>query len=478
MASRQPFSSQSILYILLDYVDEKKKYDLDIIHRALESTVVVAASVVGGIRLPGLGVGVLGPPFTRILRLSPVRNNLPGILSSLNSMVDGLTPVQRGTEVSVEVSEALDTVVAEAAAFSLAATHPLQVVVITWGPVHVLTEAFTLLLNHSHARCLRAVHVAGVENILHGALLQENVPAGDAAGGVWVTAASYSPDPYTFTALFKSWLGETKGKEPHIQLIIPAAICEDHQDPLTLLVDMQEIMVNPACLPSTVASRLTINNNIYRTVSTTQGTSVFIVDLEVVKRVTCSSVATALFGQACYLVPTGATSLSFSDIWENKQYVAALCEQLAERDEGLLARVRAAPGAITPLVAIFPATHCSALSMVHVAPAELMLAERHLDEQPQEVPDKVGKELKKRLASLNVSDLRLEDQASYLIPTLTQHFTKTTRGGGPRARQQMNTTFAHVATSGTRNSRPPPQHPAFMNYPQPSTRVARRGGRI
>ncbi|KAK7086071.1 hypothetical protein SK128_016467, partial [Halocaridina rubra] len=86
-----------------------------------------------------------------------------------------------------------------------------------------------------------------------------------------------------------------------------------------------------------------------------------VVEIEVLKRVSGSSVASSLFGQPIYLMPTGATSLSFEDIWENRQYVSCLSRQLNEKDEGLLSRVLASPGTLTALVAIFPASHCNGL---------------------------------------------------------------------------------------------------------------------
>ncbi|XP_042239262.1 uncharacterized protein LOC121877540 isoform X1 [Homarus americanus] len=421
---------------------------------------------------------MLGPPFSRLLRLSPVRNNLTGVLSSLGRLQEDLVPGQRGTEMNIPVSEALDAVVADAASFTPASHQPLQLVVITWSPVHLLTETFRLVLNHAHARYLSAVHVAGVKSLLRrGTLLQEEeedtFPAGDAAGGVWVTAATYPPDPYTFTGLFKSWLSETKGKDPHIHVKFPAE--GDDKNPFTLLFDVEELMVDPVCLPSTIASRLSLHHNLLRTVSTTQGNTIPVVELEVMRRVKCPSLATTIFGQSFYLVPTGATSLSFTDIWENKQCVAAISEQLAAWDEGLLARATGAPGALTPLVAILAAPHCSALSLVHVSPAELLLAERHLDTHHQEVPDKVRREMEQRLESLDVSDLRLVDMATNLIPVLIQHFTKSPRGGGRVA--QQNTTIAHVPhQEPTRNARPLPQHPAFMDDDfQPDSHPMGRG---
>ncbi|XP_069938512.1 uncharacterized protein [Cherax quadricarinatus] len=444
MATRLPFSSQSILYVLLDYVDEDNRCDVEIIQKALECTVVLAAGVVGGTRLPGVGVGVLGPPFTRLLRLSPVRNNLPGLVSSLGRMLDHLTPAQRGTEMNLEVSEALDAVVEEAATFLPASSHPLQ--------------------------------VAGVESVLEGSQQQlQQLPGGDAVRGVWITAATYTPDPYTFTALFKSWLGETKGKDPHVHVTFPASSSD--QDTLTLLTDIQEVMLDPVCLPSAISSRLTIHHNLLRTVSTTQGSTVTVVELQVVKRVKCATLATVVFGHSYYLLPTGATSLPFNDIWENRQYVRAVAQQLLSRDEALLARATGPVGSITPMVAILPAPHCSALSLVHVAPAELLLAERHLDTHHLDVPDKVSREMEERLTSLEVSDVKLVDLTSSLIPTLIQHFTKTPRGGGGRLGQVNNTSMTQVGNSVCGNTRALPQHPAFTTSFDPDAEVVTTRGR-
>lgn len=42
-------------------------------------------------------------------------------------------------------------------------------------------------------------------------------------------------------------------------------------------------------------------------------------DVEVLKRVRGESLAGAVFGPPYYLLPTSATSLTFTEIWQNKQ---------------------------------------------------------------------------------------------------------------------------------------------------------------
>nr|XP_053630362.1 uncharacterized protein LOC128687034 [Cherax quadricarinatus] len=355
-------------------------------------------------------------------------------------------------------------------------TSTSRIVVVTWGAVQRMTETLSLVLSHEHARYLSTVHVAGVESVLDGSQQQlQQIPGGDAVRGVWITAATYTPDPYTFTALFKSWLGETKGKDPHVHVTFPASSSD--QDTLTLLTDIQEVMLDPVCLPSAISSRLTIHHNLLRTVSTTQGSTVTVVELQVVKRVKCATLATVVFGHSYYLLPTGATSLPFNDIWENRQYVRAVAQQLLSRDEALLARATGPVGSITPMVAILPAPHCSALSLVHVAPAELLLAERHLDTHHLDVPDKVSREMEERLTSLEVSDVKLVDLTSSLIPTLIQHFTKTPRGGGGRLGQVNNTSMTQVGNSVCGNTRALPQHPAFTTSFDPDAEVVTTRGR-
>ncbi|XP_068233021.1 uncharacterized protein [Palaemon carinicauda] len=318
MATRQPFSSQSTLYILLDYTDEEKNNEIQIIHKALEDTIVIGGAVVGATRIPGVGMGLLGPPFLRLLKLSSVRNNLPSVLSSLSRVFEELTPTPQGTEINMEAGFALDAIVAEAGGFSPALNHPLQLLVLTWRPVPLMMETFTSVLTLSHSKYLRAVHVVGITSVLHPDS-EDVMPPGDAAGGVWITGGTYTADPYTFTALFKSWLSESKGTEPHARLIFPSSPEEVEEEPLTLLLDMQEIMIDPLSLPSVVASRLTVHKNLYRTVSSTQGSSIPIAEMEVIKRINVSSLATALIGPSAYLLATGATSLSFDKIWDNKQ---------------------------------------------------------------------------------------------------------------------------------------------------------------
>ncbi|XP_050697666.1 meiosis 1 arrest protein-like [Eriocheir sinensis] len=507
MATRQPFSAQAVLYVLLDYRDEARRGDVQVIYKALENTVVVGGGVVGGVRLPGLGVGALGSPFTRLLRLTPIRGHLPSLISALPRMLEDLTPADRSTEINQEVGEALDAVIAEAASFPPASQHSLQMVVVTWGPVAVLTEALSQVLTLEHARYLSAVHVAGVESLEEGALggAEGGRPRGDAVGGVWVTGATYPPDPYTFAALFKSWLLESKGKEPHLHLIFPPSststsststtttttTSDSSTEPLTLLLDMQEVMVEPASLPSAIASRLTIHANLYRTVCTTQGSTVAVPQVQVVKRVQVGSVAPAVFGAAHHLLPSAAAALSFNTIWDNRQLVASLCHQLEEADEGLLARVEAPPGALSPIVVVLPAPHCSALSLVHVAPSELMLAERHCPAPPHPIPDKLAQAISSSLASLTLSDLRLEDHTSPLVHALAAHYT---HHGRPHARggtnqqqqqqQQQHTTAPHhhqppstFTSTGYVYTLPrpsPPRHPAHL---PPSRGRGGRGGR-
>ncbi|XP_064098965.1 uncharacterized protein LOC135210093 isoform X2 [Macrobrachium nipponense] len=387
--TRQPFSSQSTMYILLDYTDEERSDEIEIINKALEDTIVIAGAVVGATRLPGVGVGLLGPPFARLLKLSSVRNNLPSVLSSLSRVFQELTPTTQGTETHMEVCAALDAIVAEAERFSPALTYPLQLLVLTWRPVPLMMETFTSALSLSHSKYLRAVHVVGIASVLHPDI-GDDTPPGDAAGGVWVTGATYTADPYTFNALFKSWLSESKGTEPHVQLIFPSSPGEEQGEPLTLLLDMQEIMIDPLSLPSAIASRLIVHQNLYRTTSSTQGSNLPVVEMEVIKRVNASSFATALMGPPTYLLPTGATSLSFDKIWDNKLYVAKASQKLEEKNEALLARVVAPPDTVAAQAVIFPAPHCSALSMIHVVPCELMLAERHLEGRNSQliVPEK------------------------------------------------------------------------------------------
>ncbi|KAK4324134.1 hypothetical protein Pmani_005137 [Petrolisthes manimaculis] len=443
MATRQPFSAQSILYILLDYTQDRKE-DLLNIHKALESTVVVGGGVVGGTRLPGVGAGVLGSPYSRLLPLTPLRGHLPAVLTSLNRILTDLEPRERVVDMTLMVQEALDCVVADAASFPPASQHPIQ--------------------------------VAGLECSEGESQSPEVPPLGEAAGGVWVTGATYPPDPYTLTALFKSWLGEVKGKKPHVHLTLPPYIQD--KEPIKLLLDVQEMMIDPVCLPSALASRLTLQTNLIRTVSSTQGNCVNVWDVEVLKLVKGENVAAAVFGPPYYLLPTSATSLTFTEIWQNKQYVASVSEELAVRDIGLLAKMRGPPTSLTPLLAIFPAPHCSALTMLHLAPAELMLAERNNDGKIDEVPDKISKEVCGHLNSLEESELRLEDQESCLIPALIHHFTRTSRGSSSSS---MRT--SHGATTGHHhNAAPPlpaptpthralPQHPAFSVPPS-----SHRGG--
>ncbi|XP_068233019.1 uncharacterized protein [Palaemon carinicauda] len=331
MATRQPFSSQSTLYILLDYTDEEKNNEIQIIHKALEDTIVIGGAVVGATRIPGVGMGLLGPPFLRLLKLSSVRNNLPSVLSSLSRVFEELTPTPQGTEINMEAGFALDAIVAEAGGFSPALNHPLQLLVLTWRPVPLMMETFTSVLTLSHSKYLRAVHVVGITSVLHPDS-EDVMPPGDAAGGVWITGGTYTADPYTFTALFKSWLSESKGTEPHARLIFPSSPEEVEEEPLTLLLDMQEIMIDPLSLPSVVASRLTVHKNLYRTVSSTQGSSIPIAEMEVIKRINVSSLATALIGPSAYLLATGATSLSFDKIWDNKQVINDVEQKLSELD--------------------------------------------------------------------------------------------------------------------------------------------------
>ncbi|XP_042880558.1 uncharacterized protein LOC122258607 [Penaeus japonicus] len=468
MATRQPFSSQATLYILLDYAEEKKE-DLEALHQVLETTLTVGAGVVGGIRIPGVGVGALGPPFSRLLKMTPVRNSLPPVLSGLARMLTDLLPSMSDADLHEVVGSALDAIIADVSNFPPANTHALQLLVITWGEVQVLTEVFTNVLTHSHARCISAVHVVGLVSVLQDKL-QDDFPAGDAAGGIWVTGASYPADPFTMSALLRSWLGEASGESAHVTLSIPPVLNEEGNC-LTLLLDLQEVMIDPLSLPSTVSSRLIIHHNLYRTVSTTQGQHVPVVDLEVVKRVSCTKLAAAIFGQAAYLLPTGATSLPFDQIWENKQYVAAISEQLAASGEALLARVPSTGAQLTPKVVILPATQCAALSMVHIVPGELMIPERNL-EVFYDVPDKVNKDIERRLSALEVTELQIEDQASALVPALIQHLTKTPRVAGGSRNPQSNRVMPQT-TCPTK-----PQHPAFMTARGGGTsgRGARGGG--
>ncbi|KAK7086072.1 hypothetical protein SK128_016468, partial [Halocaridina rubra] len=227
MATRRPFSAQSTLYVLLDYTDAEKVKDLELIRKALEDTIVVGGGVVGAIRLPGLGMGLLGPPFQRLLKLSAIRNNIPSVLTALNFMYEGLQPAQEGTEFVQDVCSALDTILAEAESFSLALSHPLQLLVITWRPLELLTKTVTSALTHLHAKFIRAVHVVRIVSLLNDDTEDEDLPVGDAAGGVWITGAPYTADPYSLAALFKSWLCETKGSDPHLLLTLQATGEED-----------------------------------------------------------------------------------------------------------------------------------------------------------------------------------------------------------------------------------------------------------
>ncbi|XP_068233017.1 uncharacterized protein [Palaemon carinicauda] len=468
MATRQPFSSQSTLYILLDYTDEEKNNEIQIIHKALEDTIVIGGAVVGATRIPGVGMGLLGPPFLRLLKLSSVRNNLPSVLSSLSRVFEELTPTPQGTEINMEAGFALDAIVAEAGGFSPALNHPLQLLVLTWRPVPLMMETFTSVLTLSHSKYLRAVHVVGITSVLHPDS-EDVMPPGDAAGGVWITGGTYTADPYTFTALFKSWLSESKGTEPHARLIFPSSPEEVEEEPLTLLLDMQEIMIDPLSLPSVVASRLTVHKNLYRTVSSTQGSSIPIAEMEVIKRINVSSLATALIGPSAYLLATGATSLSFDKIWDNKQYVASLSQKLEKMDEALLTKVVAPP----------------ALSMIHLVPCELMLVERYLDERNSQLvlPEKVINDVEQKLSELDVSELKLEDHSTNLVSSLVHHFTKPSRGGTARIPPTNISTVNRAAGRGCLQARgqqrggrvtPTRQiHPAFAT---PNAAAAKNAG--
>ncbi|XP_066985699.1 uncharacterized protein [Macrobrachium rosenbergii] len=486
--TRQPFSSQSTLYILLDYTDEEKSDEIEIIYKALEDTIVIGGAVVGATRLPGVGVGLLGPPFARLLKLSSIRNNLPSVLSSLSRVFQELTPTTQGTETHMEVCAALDAIVAEAERFSPALSHPLQLLVLTWRPVPLMMETFTSALTLSHSKYLRAIHVIGIASVLHPDA-GDDMPPGDAAGGVWVTGATYTADPYTFNALFKSWLSESKGTEPHVQLIFPSSPGEEEEEPLTLLLDMQEIMIDPLSLPSAIASRLIVHQNLYRTTSSTQGSNLPVVELEVIKRISTSSFATALMGPPTYLLATGATSLPFDKIWDNKLYVTKVSQKLEEKNEALLARVIAPSGTVAAHVVIFPAPHCSALSMIHVVPCELMLAERHLEGRNSQliVPEKVISDIEQKLSELEVSELRLEDHTTNLIPSLVHHFTKPARGGTARIPPTHISAVNHAAgrapllqARGQHGGRAMPVrqvHPALMTQPTPASRSTGRYNR-
>ncbi|KAK8389889.1 hypothetical protein O3P69_012819 [Scylla paramamosain] len=180
-----------------------------------------------------------------------------------------------------------------------------------------------MVLTLEHARHISAVHVAAVES-LEGETGEGELPAGDAVGGVWVTGASYPPDPYSFTALFK--------------------------------------------------------------------------------------------------------------------LVRSLCQSLEEEEVGLLARVAAPPGTLTPYVVVLPAPHCSALSLVHVAPSDLMLPERHCPDPHQPLPDKLAQEVSDWLSSLPLTDLRHEDLTCPLSHALAAHFHAHTR---PAARP-LQTSWGRV----------------------------------
>ena len=64
------------------------------------------------------------------------------------------------------------------------------------------------------------VQVVAVEDQQDGTQGEEGLPYGDAVGGVWVSGASYPPDPYTFTALFK-----VREREREREVITKANIC-------------------------------------------------------------------------------------------------------------------------------------------------------------------------------------------------------------------------------------------------------------
>ena len=53
---------------------------------------VLAGGVSGATRLPGLGVGALGPPLKTLLRLAPVRNQVGQVLATLARSLLALTP--------------------------------------------------------------------------------------------------------------------------------------------------------------------------------------------------------------------------------------------------------------------------------------------------------------------------------------------------------------------------------------------------
>ncbi|XP_047472584.1 uncharacterized protein LOC125027540 isoform X2 [Penaeus chinensis] len=386
--------------------------------------------------------------------MTPVRNSLPPVLSGLARLLTDLHPSTSDADLYEVIGSALDAIIVDVSGFPPAQTHALQLLVLTWGEVQVLTEVFTSVLTHSHARYISAVHVVGLVSVLQDKM-QDDLPAGDAAGGIWVTGASYPADPFTMSALLRPWLAEASGETAHVTLKLPPKQNGDETG-LTLLLDLQEVMIDPLSLPSSLSSRLIVHHNLYRTVSTTQGQSVPIVELEVVKRLLCTKLAPAIFGQATYLLPTGATSLPFDQIWENKQYVAAISEQLAASGEALLARASSTGALLTPKVVVLPATHCAALSMVHLAPAELMLPERNL-EVLYDLPDKMNKDIEKCLSSLEVTELQIEDQATALVPALIQHLTKTPRNtGGSRSLQSNRVT--PQPTSAMK-----PQHPAFAS---------------
>ncbi|KAK8389956.1 hypothetical protein O3P69_012875 [Scylla paramamosain] len=125
--TRQPFSSQAILYLLLHHTEEGRRGDVEMIYKALENTVIMGGGVGGSVRLPGVGVGQLGRPYTRLQRLTGVRANLPSLLSSLPRVLEDLAVCESTPEISQEVGEALDAIVNEAASFAPASQHPIQV---------------------------------------------------------------------------------------------------------------------------------------------------------------------------------------------------------------------------------------------------------------------------------------------------------------------------------------------------------------
>ncbi|KAK7791216.1 hypothetical protein R5R35_009250 [Gryllus longicercus] len=334
--TRTAFHSQPAQHLLIDVGNPMTPEILRFIIEAVANVITLANSMYGGVRVPEFGMSFININYCNVLQFVHVRGNLPKINKSFKSLEDMVRSNEKSTfqhfidNLKFAICKILEEYGSKHNVGSTSRDKPISqfvvITIVTLRDGSKIQEYLEDIVKSFSIEKLKKIHILQITESINNLTKI----------GVLVDHTQITLNSFKLEQFFKLWLLDCDTSQEHI--CIHFNNCNNSRKKIVIKCDVVDSVINPFLLP--LGHFYQIQTDYFK------GSGVIkfpekhipVYNLTITKRISGSGVCESLlFGLPQKLSPTKCWQLEGNDSTINQLNFYALCKQLLDKNEYLLA---------------------------------------------------------------------------------------------------------------------------------------------